>query len=165
MLIGWLVSLLILAPNLLWLRFPPVSMPPANTNAKSWSAKALEAIETIGRVGVFVMPFFYCLGLSGVVEKFSAGLMLAALAVYYGGWLRYFRGGRAYALLYRPLFGIPVPLAISPTIYFAAAAIALHSSLLAVATVLFGIAHISLSWQEAKRVEAWHSKKLEAENV
>jgi hypothetical protein len=152
--IGWLISLLILAPNLLWMRFPPVEVPPPSASPKSWPTKVLEVVENIGRLGVFVISFLHHIELSGAAEKFSAALMLAALAVYYLGWLRYFRQGRLYALLFRPWLGLPVPLAISPAVYFAAASVVLHSVLLAATAALFGIAHITLSWQEARRIGA-----------
>jgi hypothetical protein len=45
-------------------------------------------------------------------------VMLLALAFYYTGWVRYFTRGRTPALLYKPLLGIPLPLAVSPVDYF-----------------------------------------------
>ena len=78
--------------------------------------------------------------------------MLLALAIYYAGWARYFRQGRDYALLYMPMLNIPVPLAISPVIYFGAASLLLHSFILAIVAILLGVSHIYLSLQKARRL-------------
>ena len=40
-------------------------------------------------------------------------VMGLALAFYYAGWLRFFLRGRDYALLFRPIFGLSVPMAVA----------------------------------------------------
>jgi len=78
------------------------------------------------------------------------GLAVLALFVYYLGWVRYFRRGRLPALLYRPFAGIPVPLAITPVAYFLACSGLTRSPALALITLAFGVAHISLSLRRGR---------------
>ncbi len=101
---------------------------------------------------MFVVPFFYRINISGPAERICAGITLLALAVYYAGWVRYFIQGREYALLFKAMLNIPVPLAISPVIYFGAASLLLHSPILAIVVILLGVSHVYLSYQEAKRL-------------
>ena len=112
--------------------------------------RPLGLLEGIGRLGVFVVPLFYRVGIAGPWKWGCVGAMALSLALYYAGWARYFASGRRRAVLYRPLLGIPIPLAVSPVVYFAAASTLLDSIPLAVAA-LFGGPHIYLSHLEAGR--------------
>jgi hypothetical protein len=79
--------------------------------------------------------------------------MILALFYYYLNWGRYALQGRSFQLLYQPCLGIPLPLAVSPVIYFLLASVLFHSWFLLAAAVLLGIGHIyvsSLEWQRAR---------------
>jgi len=52
------------------------------------------------------------------------------------------------------LLGLPIPLAISPVLYFAAASVLLRSWPLALATALLGVAHIPISYRDYRRIVA-----------
>ena len=142
---GVLITVLILLPNLLWMLFPPKDAP--KVEQEHVNGRALVILEWVGRIGVFVIPAFYAIEVHSTVQIISLGIMALALLVYYTGWARYFLRGRSYALLFRPLLALPVPLAISPVLYFAAAAVLLSSWPLALATILLGATHIPISYR------------------
>ena len=144
---GWVIPLLVLFPNLLLMRFPPTGKPADASGVNRW----LDLLERIGQAGVFVIPFFYRPRIQGALATISLVAMTLALVCYYLGWLRYMRQGRHYALLFAPLWGIPLPLAVMPVIYFGAAAVLVRSWDLALATLVFAIGHLAVSEHECRR--------------
>ena len=146
---GGLISILVLIPNLVFIVFPPRDMP----RTLSKPARSLEIVEWIGRIGAFAIPFFCWIELTDTIEMLAAVIMIGALAMYYLGWLRYMRQGHSFALLFQPMWRIPLPLAIAPIVYFYAASIVLHSWWLLIAAALLTIGHLyisNLSWQDTK---------------
>lgn len=146
---GGLISILALLPNLLFLVFPPCDVP----RELSKPVRGLEIVEWVGRVGAFAVPFFCWIEITGTLGTIAMAIMIGALGVYYAGWLRYMRQGRSFALLFQPMLGLPLPMAVAPIVYFYAASIVLHSWSLFLATVLLTIGHLyvsNLSWQNAK---------------
>ena len=123
--LGGLVSLAILLPNILWMFFPPASLPAAQADQKSVTIRLLEIMESIGRLGAFAIPFFCSITIQSLFGILCWIVMMVAVGLYYAGWARYFRGGRPYASLYMPLLGIPIPMALCPVIYFLAASVVL----------------------------------------
>jgi len=71
--------------------------------------------------------------------------MFIFLLFYYYGWIRYFMGNREYGLLFSPLFGVPVPLAISPVLYFLCASVILHSPFMLISSLILAAGHIPAS--------------------
>jgi len=147
---GLIITILILWPNLLWIFFPPKDAP--GKAPEQVNGRAFIILEWIGRLGVFIIPVFYTIDVESAVQVISLGIMAVALLVYYTGWARYFLRGRTYALLFRPLLALPVPLAISPVLYFAAASALLASWPLALATVLLGATHIPISYRNYRLI-------------
>jgi hypothetical protein len=149
--LGGLITLLVLLPNLLMLFLPPNSLPAA-AEKKSSLTLVMEIVERAGQVSAFVIPFFYSLRVKGSLEIASLAGMILALSFYYINWGRYVLQGRAFRLLFQPCLGIPVPLAISPVVYFLLASLLFHSWYLLAAAVVLGIGHIyvsSLEWRRA----------------
>jgi hypothetical protein len=147
---GWLVSVLILLPNLLWLLFPPRGAPVEERAQRSRLTLWMEALEWAGRLGTLAIPFFYR---GEVFTGWQAGalvVMALSLLLYYAGWVRYFLRGREYRLLFEPFLGVPLPLAVAPMVYFLAAAVVLASWPLAVATVVFAVGHLYTSRRSAR---------------
>jgi len=144
--LGGLISLAILAPNVLWMFLPPRRVP---TGLES--SRLVATAENIGRVAVFVLPFFYPIAVRTIVEKSALAAGGLALLIYYAGWARYFANGRDFRLLYRPFLGIPVPMATAPLTCFAAAGMLLHSPWLAIATAFFAAAHLQATVTIARR--------------
>jgi len=148
MLMGWLIPVLVLLPNVLMVRFPPTEKPADASGVNRW----LEALERLGQAGVFVIPCFYRIRIQDAMAMVSLAAMALALVGYYLGWLRYMQQGQRYALLFAPLWGIPLPMAVMPVIYFGAAAALVHSWPLAAATVVFAIGHLAVSAHERRRM-------------
>lgn len=144
------IPLAILLPNLVFFRTKPNHMPEAD--ARGGSVKLLEVFEGIGRIGIFLLPVLYPLSVKASIERLALLGMLLMLGVYYCGWIRYFVRKREYRLLFAPLLQIPVPMALSPVLYFVCASLLLHSPWLCLGTVIFGIGHIPLSLMEYQRL-------------
>lgn len=145
---GWLIPLLVLLPNLLMVRFPPTQRPEDAPGVSRW----LEALERLGQAGAFVIPCFYRIRIQGAVASVALAVMALALSSYYLGWLRYVRQGQRYALLFAPMWGIPLPMAVWPVIYFGAAAVLARSWPLAAATMVFAIGHLAVSAHERRKM-------------
>ncbi|KGE17024.1 hypothetical protein PWYN_20400 [Paenibacillus wynnii] len=132
----------ILLPNLLFIGMPPRNLP-AKVDDKD--RLILKTAEGLGRVGVFVLPLFYSIHNDQPYEILSIVGMFIFLLLYYVGWLRYLRKGRDYLLLFSPMAGIPVPLAVSPILYFLSASIVLHSLFMFLCSLILALGHIPLS--------------------
>jgi hypothetical protein len=78
-------------------------------------------LEWVRRITTLVIPFFYRMEVQSTRQVVALAVMLLALLLYYACWVRYFVRGRLYALLFEPFLGVPLPLAISPIVYFLAA--------------------------------------------
>ena len=152
--LGGLISLAILAPDILWLFFPPRRVP-----AGIESGKVVAKVELLGRIATFTLPFCYPLVVRTELEWGAFGVGVIALAFYYAGWVRYFAQGRDFHLLYSSLAGIPVAMAVAPITSFAASAVMLHSPWLGLATAIFGAAHILSSTAIARHLAADETMK------
>ena len=108
-------------------------------------------MERIGQAGAFVIPCFYPINFGHNTGLLAAAL--AALAIYYAGWLRYGFQGREYKLLFSPLLGIPLPMAVCPVFYFAVWSALFSSWPLALATAVLAIGHISVSNRERMKTQ------------
>ena len=147
---GGLISVAVLIPNILWVLFPSSDVSVRRNDGTAQPPRALVFVEQVARLGVFAVPFFYGVAPLQPIERAALVVLFAALGVYYLCWFRYFTRGRSIGLLYQPLVGVPVPMAVTPVIYFVAASVVLHSSWLAAATVLLALSHVPLSQREAR---------------
>ena len=152
MLPGGLVSVLVLLPNLLWMLFPPRDQPEDESGPADGLPRVMERLEWVGRVAAFVIPFFYRLDAQSARQVAALVVMALALLLYYAGWVRFFTRGRRYALLFEPMLGLPVPMAVSPVVFFLAASVLFGSWYLSLATVILGVGHLWISFQESRRV-------------
>lgn len=149
-LISLIIPLVILLPNIVFTMTKPTHKPPPAVESRG--LLVLAVLEKAGQIGAFLIPAFLTLVIDSPVKIIAALGMFIALAVYYEGWVRYFFNNRDYRILYQPLLGLPVPMAISPVVYFLCAAVALESYLLLLASVIFGAGHITISFHEYRRV-------------
>jgi hypothetical protein len=145
---GGLISILILLPNLLWMVLPPRGKPEDDAVHRNGQHRVMEILEWVGRIAALVIPFFYRIEVQSTRQVVPLVVMALALLLYYTGWTRYFTRGRSYALLFEPLLGIPLPLAVSPIVYLLAASALLASWYLALATLILGLGHLSISYRE-----------------
>ncbi len=134
----WILALPML-PNLLFLVLPARGM--VAFKATPW----LESVEGVSRMGTFLLPLI-------VKKRYSSSklplliAMLLLMGVYYVGWFRYFLLGREYGLLFAPLFGIPLPLAVCPVLYFLMAAVLLGSWPMFGFAAVFAVSHMQISY-------------------
>jgi hypothetical protein len=137
---GALIPVLFMVPNVLWMLLPKT-----NVGEQVSVPMILTIAENIGRVAVFLLPFFFSLDLN---KEFSAlvGIgMGLALTVYYVSWVRYFAGGRLAEHFRAPLLGLPLPMAVAPTVFLVLSSYLMSSWLMLGAAILFGVAHIWIS--------------------
>ncbi len=145
--VSLILPCLVLIPNLLFLGAKPVYMP----EGRNKENPILAVAEGIGRLGVLILPVFWEIHLEKTYELIVFIGMIGSILFYYAGWIRYFTKGREYKLLFAPLLRIPVPLAISPVLYFSFAAIILHSPILLIASLILAVGHIPMSLAEYNR--------------
>jgi hypothetical protein len=140
---GWVISALLLAPNIRWLAWPG-SATVEITELPRW-VTVVRPIELALRMAAFALPFFLTVQLAQPSARPALLVAALALALYYAAWGRYFAAGRSMHLLFDRWMGLPVPLAIAPVMYLLAAAVLTRSAWLAVITCVFGIVHIAVS--------------------
>ena len=157
MVIGGLITILVLIPNVLFLLFPykpkgsDSALSPGGVPRRATKTyQVMEWVERIGQLTTFAIPFFYRLSIDES-NRYIALLMLALLLVYYGAWLRYFLNQMHPRMLYAPLAGIPLPMAFAPVIYFALASLLFESWPLLISVLVLAAGHLYISSQEARR--------------
>jgi hypothetical protein len=148
--LGGLITLAVLLPNLLMLFMPPREVPP-QTGEKDARYRLMEGLERVGQAGVFLIPFFYPLPVLRYSSVDALVVMALALLFYYSGWARYANKGHRFVLLYAPFLGVPLPMATSPLVYFAAASVFLSAWPLAAATIVLAVGHLYISHLAWKR--------------
>jgi hypothetical protein len=136
-LLGLIVSLAVLAPNLLLLWFPP-----RGRNVVARVPRPLEGVERAGQALCLVVP---AISVPGAIVWWWLLPAVVALATYYVLWCRYLVAGREQALLYASLWRVPVPMAVMPVIVFLCAAGWLSNSWIALAAVVLAIGHIPVA--------------------
>jgi len=140
-LIGFLIAISILAPNLLMIIFPPLNTPPELKDA----GIIFTVLERIGQIS--------CITLLIISKNYfenrpvNVWFILSALCIiaYYGLWLRYVIAGKDFTLLFEFYF-VPIPMAVLPILAFGFIAIWGKSVWLGSAVVIFAIGHIANSW-------------------
>ena len=152
--LGWLVPVAVLLPNVLWAVLSGAERPPSPTTPLPPWTRLVEPVELVGRAAVFILPVFYRFKSGTTTSVAGLAVMLIALAFYYLGWGRYFTRGRDPVLLYKSLLGVPLPLAVSPVVFFIAASVVLESAPLAIASVAFGAAHVAIGLAERRRLRS-----------
>jgi hypothetical protein len=140
--LGTLIALIILAPSLLMIKFPPENVPAGVRDA----GPVYTLLERAGQLG--------CIGILAISKDnfqhmefgILAAFILLFIAIYYGLWIRYIVKGRQFKLLWDPLGFIPIPMAVLPVCAFGLAAIWGKSIWLSIAVVCLAIGHLANSW-------------------
>jgi hypothetical protein len=144
------IPLVVFAPYALWLLLPSAIK---TSGEKNKTPILWTFLENVGRVCVTIVPVFYPIVLDGEFSRVCVNGMLFLAVFYFAGWYRYFRSGREHAFLYLPMWKIPIPLAISPVLYFLLSAGLLQSIPMLVAALLLGFGHIPISYQAYQRTK------------
>ena len=135
---GLLLYTLQLLPNIIWL-----AMPPANDVLKHNSSPhaALNVVEQVFGIATVAL-LIIVIRRAGTEGRNSAWLLLCAaffLAAYYAAWVMYYRGNVSPWLL---VGGI----AATPPLYYFFVASCMKNYLALIPCVIFGIAHITITW-------------------
>jgi hypothetical protein len=142
------IPILMLFPNFLCFLFPPINTPQFKEKNEPL---ILLILENIGRIGVTVIPLFYPIILNNTASYFYLTCSFLLLFFYYTCWLRFFRF-RNYAALFLPMGHIPIPMAVSPVLFFLVSAVILHSLPMFVAAILLASGHLPLSYKKYQRI-------------
>lgn len=129
------VFLLVMLPNFIYLRFPPVNRREQKEifilNLLEQGSRALFPLLTVLLVSNqpirWINPYLF--------------LMLIMLLLYYVCWARYFTKGREYRLLSDSLWLIPIPMALFPVLFFIFEALWLRNTPALLVMIVFGISH------------------------
>lgn len=134
---GLVVSLAVLAPNLLMLALPPrTAVPQARIPGPiTW-------LERAGQALCLVVP---AITAPGELLWWWAVPVAVAVAIYWALWARYLLSGRNASALYWPLWRMPVPMAILPVVAFASTAVWLSNGWIALAAAVLAAGHIPAS--------------------
>jgi hypothetical protein len=134
---GAVVSLAILAPNVLLLFFRPVDSPPPTRSP--WP---LAWLERAGQALCLVVP-----ALTGhrPGNPWWLTATIICMVAYLGLWVRYLVTGRRFAALYERLGPVPVPMAVFPVAAFLFSAGWLGSWWVALSAVILAVGHIPLA--------------------
>ncbi len=101
--------------------------------------------EKLGQIGAFLGPLFFSLDISVPLDILAVSVMSLILGSYYFCWIRYFRS-RKRLHLFSPLLSIPVPMAVSPVIYFLLSSVILNSWLVFSAALVLATGHIPITY-------------------
>ncbi len=145
---NFIIPVLVMLPSVSFMFLSPRNVPAPDGKRVH---PVLTAAEAAGRVGTVALPLFYPAHMEHWYDAVALGGMAVCLLLYYAVWMVYYQRGRDFARLFAPLWGIPVPLAVFPSIYFLLAAVLLHAVPLLVAGLIFGAAHIAVSLQTYRR--------------
>lgn len=148
---GFILPLMVFAPNLFVLFFPPKDSPPRPE--ETGILKLMTGLERLGQVSVLLIPFFYSINIDTSFRRVGFSVLLISISLYYVGWLRYLLAGRHYKHLFYPMLGIPIPMAIAPIIYFFAAALVLGSWPLVIGTISLAVGHLYISYNTFVQIE------------
>ena len=144
-----LITAAVLLPNVVYGVFPPLNLQKYGPHKDS---RLLVSIERFGQTSSFVLPIFFKLSFTGILALLAWAIMGLSLGIYYAGWIRFFARERDYALLFRPMIGIPVPMAVSPVVFLLVSSCVLGSVLQAIATLILAVGHIAVTAREHRRV-------------
>ncbi len=146
---GLIIIILSLLPSVIMSVLPPKNapIPPVKGNT------ILTILETLGRIAFLAILLFSKKSFEKKVDIWFI-LMCVFGLLYYIGWLRYFCFGRTYELLYKPLWFIPIPLALFPVLAFIFTAIWGRSILLGTFVAVLAIGHLPQSYLYYKKLKA-----------
>ena len=139
---GLVLFLLIFLPNGVILLCPPKGVPADIKDA----GFIFTAMERCGQIGIALLLLFSAEHFDTAQPNVWLYFMMACIAVYYGLWIRYVLKGAEFSLLFSPLWGIPIPMAVFPVAAFLLASVWMGSAPLAVASGMFAVGHFANSW-------------------
>ena len=146
--VGLLIAVAILLPNVLLIAFPPRGRPLPSVSA----GLVFTILERAGQLGCLVALVLAGEAFDGRPVAFAI-VISVFVAAYWGLWGRYLRTRRA-GLLFSPWLRIPIPMAVFPVLAFATAALWSLSPWLGLAALVLAIGHLANSWAVWKVLRA-----------
>ncbi|MCI8361355.1 MAG: hypothetical protein HFE86_08485 [Clostridiales bacterium] len=149
--IGCIYLLLLFIPNGIWAKYKPKDYD-ALTGREPKFLRLLEGLgQALTTCCSLVFADFNPKGWS----LWSLWLIgsLCCMALYETGWIRYFAGGHTLRDMYRPLWGVPLPLASLPVLAFLLLGVYGRALWMVVAALPLGVGHIgihALHWRRIK---------------
>jgi hypothetical protein len=140
--LGFLVSLLVLLPNLAFFLFTPRNVPEKIPG----TPVIFTIFERAGQAACFLLPILFGKEIADQRINLLTILMAACLIIYYSCWGRYFAGGREFSLIAQSLGPIPIPMAIFPVLYFLLLGLWLGSMVFVAAAIVLAVGHLVISW-------------------
>jgi len=147
--IGLAIILIIFAPNLLYIKYSPKDIP---DDLRAVSG-VFTALERVGQTAFFIILILSKNNYQNIKINIWFVLMVISITVYYGLWIRYITKGKYFSLLFKPIWRIPIPMAIFPVLAFGFAALLGKSIYLGLAIVVFAIGHFVNSWNSYIRTK------------
>lgn len=148
--IGCMYLILLFIPNGIWAKYKPAGY----DGQAAGEPKPLRLLEGIGQASVIccalVFADFNPRGLSPWSLWLAASLL--CMLLYEAGWIRYFTGGHTLPDMYRPLWGVPVPLASLPVLAFVLLGVYGRVVWMLLAALTLGVGHIG--------VHAFHWRRI-----
>lgn len=141
-----IIPLALLIPNILFFILKPTNVPVEKEDISM--KKILTIFERAGQAAIIILPIFYEISVNNFINKLSLFIMGLSLLIYYGCWMRFFIFKRNYSLLFKPLWIIPIPMAVFPILYIIFASVVLNSEWLLLATFILSIGHLPISYNE-----------------
>jgi len=143
---SWIGAIFLIAlwiPNIIWARNLPVDYHPGIEN------KALLVCERAGQVATTgtALLLVSANALPPVAQLSLLVASIVTMLLYEAFWVRYFRGKRTMADMYKPLLGIPYPGATLPIIAFILLGISSLAWPLIISAIILGIGHIGIHRQ------------------
>lgn len=147
-LLGFIIPILVLLPNLIFIFFQPRDIPKSLPSPPP----VFTLLERAGQVACFTLPIVFGRLIAAQPPGLPAIGMALCLLIYYGCWVRYYSSGQTFSVLFKPLLGIPVPMAVFPALYFLLLGAWVHSWLFVVPACLFTVGHLVNSWSVFRQV-------------
>lgn len=138
---GWVLSLAALGPNVILFVVPATKVPAPLPAGSAPRLRYILPVERLGQAGAFLIALVATAEVNSPAQWAAVAVMALSLLLYYGTIERYLVRARAYASLFEPLLGIPLPMVVAPTVYFLALSALLPSWPLAACALMFGIGH------------------------
>lgn len=147
--IGLTIILIIFAPNLLYVKYSPKDIP---NDLKDVSV-FFTMLERGGQVAFFIILVLSKNNYQTIKINMWFVLMVINIIGYYALWIRYVIKGHYFSLLFKPIWIIPIPMAIFPVLAFGFASLLGKSIYLGIAVVVFSIGHFVNSWNSYMRTK------------
>jgi hypothetical protein len=146
---GLAIVSLIFAPNLLYVKYPPKDIPKGLKDVNMF----FTLLERVGQTAFFIILVLSKNNYKNTKANIWFILMVISIIVYYALWIRYVIKGKYFSLLFKPIWIIPIPMAIFPVLAFGFAALLGKSVYLGITVIIFAIGHFVNSWNSYLRTK------------